>query len=72
MRRDWLFWLGIACGLLGWVFFGAGAVLFPLSLFFITRSDYRPSFFILLVTNDIVGFMLSLYFDVQYIIQHIV
>lgn len=63
--------LGLGFGLVGWVFFGLGVVLFPLSLFFIMRSSHRPPFFALLVINGIVGFSLSLYFDSQYIAQHI-
>ncbi|WP_295700872.1 hypothetical protein [Helicobacter mastomyrinus] len=71
MQTPITFYIAIVICVLGWIFVGLGVLLFPLSIFLLIRSPYRPSFFVFLVIICIMGFTLSLYVDSQYFMKQI-
>ncbi|CUU40658.1 MULTISPECIES: hypothetical protein [Helicobacter] len=66
-----IFYLAVLCCALGWFFLGLGLILFPLSLFLLTRSNFNQLLFVIFVSLDITGFTLSLFANAQLVTKHI-
>ncbi|WP_394960122.1 hypothetical protein [uncultured Helicobacter sp.] len=65
MKHLWLFYLGLATCVLGYVFIGLGVVLFPISIFCLMYAGvYHLGFWIMMVGN-ILGFSISLFVDIK-------
>ena len=63
--RLWLFYLGLAMCVLGYVYIGLGVVLFPISIFCLMYAGvYRLGFWIMMAGN-ILGFSISLFVDMK-------
>lgn len=63
------FTLGILLCLVGFAFIGLGILFFPLSIYLLTRGEYRPTIFALFIAIAVAGFSISLYLDIQFITQ---
>ncbi|HIV49451.1 MAG TPA: hypothetical protein IAA33_06360 [Candidatus Helicobacter avicola] len=63
--RLWLFYLGVAMCVLGYVFIRLGVVFFPISIFCLMYAGvYHLGFWIMMMGN-ILGFSISLFVDMK-------